>query len=631
VLLLVGLVAAAFSPVRNAGYLALDDPDYVTENDTVRAGLHPRGLAWALTTFSAANWHPLTWVSHMLDVTLFGPGPEPAHRVNVALHAATAALLLLLLARLTGARGASLATAALFAVHPLRVESVAWIAERKDLLAGLLGVLTLLAYARHVRRPGPGRLGAVAALFVLGLMAKPMLVTLPLLMLLLDWWPLGRLRAARPGEAAPGAPGPGRLLLEKAPLLLLSAGSSVITFAAQRAGGAMASADVFPPGVRLANACVAYAAYLGKALWPHGLIPFYPHPGLVLTPREVAGSLALLAGLTAVAVAARRRRPWLLVGWLWFLGMLVPVIGLVQVGLQGMADRYSYLPLVGPCAALAWETRARLGRAGRGRGRAGAAAAGAVAVLAVMTWRQAGYWQATVPLYDRVIAVDPRNYLAYNVLGKEYLRRGETARARGLLEASLALRPGFLPARYNLGLALAATGEPDAAVREFSAVILADPDDAESRFNRGKLLLRSGRPAAALPDFDAAAARAPGRAQVHFSRGLALARLGRHAEAAAAFEAAAALEPRSAETQYNLGRALDEAGRTAEAEERYRRALALDPGLAAAHNMLGVLLARQGRLEEGASHFREAVRLDPADAAARANLDRAAGTPGRGR
>jgi tetratricopeptide (TPR) repeat protein len=455
-------------------------------------------------------------------------------------------------------------------------------------------------------------------------MVKPMLVTLPFVLLLLDWWPLGRLHPS-PG-APPHTPRRGRLLLEKVPLLLLSAASSVVTFVAQQRGGTMAESSVFPLMVRLSNACVSYVSYLGKTIWPRDLIPFYPHPGFALTSAEVALAIALLTGLTATAVATRWRSPWLVIGWLWYLGMLIPVIGLVQVGLQGMADRYTYLPLIGPFVALCWEIRSWAERSTRGRCLAGTVAACALASLAFLTWHQSHYWKSTDTLFSHVAAVDPNNYLAFSVLGSEQLRHGEPSRAMTLLNKSLAIKPGYLPARYNLGLALAASGGKQAAIAQFSGLILANPTDAESLYNRGKLLLATGRPKEALQDFDGALAVSREHAQIHFSRGLALARLGRHEESAAAFREAAAIEPRSAETYYNLGQALDAAGRLPEAESNYRVALSLEPAFSEAHNMLGVVIAKQGRLLEATGHFREAVRLDPSNAGARANLDRAGAT-----
>ncbi|HEY6000299.1 MAG TPA: hypothetical protein VI078_13500, partial [bacterium] len=368
--LLAAATLAAFLPLLDAGFINLDDPTYVTENAHVRDGWSAAAARWALTGFDAANWHPLTWASHLTDVWLFGLRPAGHHATSLGLHALAAALLALALARLTGRVWPGTLAAALFALHPLRVESVAWVAERKDVLAGLLGAATLLLYARHVRRPSPRRLVAVTAAFALGLMAKPTLVTLPLLLLLLDWWPLGRLRAA---STAPRA----RLILEKAPLLALSAASCVVTYLAQARQGAMVGAEVFPIGDRALNALSSYGAYLGKTLWPAALAPFYPHRGAGLAPATALLLATLLAGICAAAWTLRRRCPWLLCGWLWFLGALVPMIGLVQVGLQGMADRYTYLPSIGLALASSWA----LLPPGAGGGRAGAARTAAAAVV----------------------------------------------------------------------------------------------------------------------------------------------------------------------------------------------------------------------------------------------------------
>jgi len=344
-LLAVG-TAAVYLPVRSFDFCGFDDDAYVSENALVRQGLTPRGVAWAFTTFRAANWHPLTWLSHMLDVSLFGMEPGAHHLVNVAFHAANAVLLFLVLRGMTGALWGSAAVAALFALHPLHVESVAWIAQRKDVLSAFFFLLMLSAYLRYARSPSRGRLAAVTALFALGLLAKPMLVTAPFVLLLLDFWPLGRFGGAHPDPGTlpaghPPAVGVRRAVLEKVPLFLLSALSSVVTVVAQSRGGAMVPADALPFGARAANALVACAAYLWKTFWPAGLAVYYPHTKGELPAWKIAGAAALLSALTGIAVREARRRPYLAVGWLWFLGMLVPVIGLVQVGGQAMADRYT--------------------------------------------------------------------------------------------------------------------------------------------------------------------------------------------------------------------------------------------------------------------------------------------------
>lgn len=524
---LVALTVAAFFPVLGAGFHYLDDPAYVTSNPQVLRGLSLEGLRWACTSFESANWHPLTWLSHMTDVSLFGLRAGAHHGMNLALHALAAALLLLALARLTGSLWPSFFVSALFAVHPLRVESVAWISERKDLLAGLLGMLTLLAYLRYARRPDTGRLLTVFAVFALGLTAKPTLVTLPFVLLILDWWPLGRLRYES-AFGAGSASGPGRrVILEKIPLLALSAAASVVTYLAQRQGQALVSADVFPLGMRIGNAFVSYVSYLGKLLWPHELIPFYPHPGPILSAGTVALAFALLVGITAVTLVFRRRRPWLIAGWLWYLGTLVPMLGLVQVGLQGLADRYSYIPCIGLCLAVVWEARSRTVSHLMSRRILVASAAGILLTLSLLTAQQSGYWKDTVTLLSRVIAVDPRNSFAFNMLGANYLARGETGRAVPLFAKALELRPGYSEARYNLGLALAETGRIDDALEQFTMVILFNQKDAEALYNRGRLLLERGKLEEALRDFDAALAASPGEPQICLARKHVLELLGR--------------------------------------------------------------------------------------------------------
>jgi hypothetical protein len=522
-LAIVALVAAtciSFSPVLRAAFINIDDPGYVTGNPQVLSGLRPKALLWAFTSFDAANWHPLTWLSHMTDVTLFGLHPGAHHGMNLAIHALAATLLLVGLVRMTGSLWPSFLAGALFALHPLRVESVAWVSERKDVLSALLWMLTLLAYLRHVRRPGPGRFLVVLAVFALGLMAKPTVVTLPLALLLLDWWPLGRFQ--RPLGEIPGRSTTRRLVVEKVPLLVLSTVSCVLTYLAQRRGGALVFSEHVPPAARVGNAIVSYVDYLGMMAWPRHLVPFYPHPGTTLSRAAIALSLILLIAATVVFWTSRRRHPWLIVGWLWYLGTLVPMLGLVQVGLQGMADRYTYLPGIGLAIALSGEAFSRVAPGTRRRGVLNAGALLTLAACSVLTWRQANLWRDTGTLLERTIAVDPRNYFAFNMLGANYLTQGETGKALPLFAKSLDLRPEYLAARYNLALALASSGRKDEALAQFTAVIRFNPKDAESLYNRGKLLLESGDAAAALRDFDAALAVAPDEPALHQVRAQAL-------------------------------------------------------------------------------------------------------------
>ncbi|MHB8834559.1 MAG: tetratricopeptide repeat protein [Candidatus Methylomirabilia bacterium] len=525
VLLLVGLTLTAFFPVKGAGFLNYDDPHYVTNNPIVLNGLRPEGIAWAFSTFDAANWHPLTWISHMFDVTLFGLQPGWHHLTNVALHAAAAALLFLVLRGLTGAPWPSFLAAALFAVHPLHVESVAWISERKDVLSGLLWMLTLSFYLRYVKKPGAGRYVLVFAVFLLGLLAKPMLVTLPFVLLLLDWWPLHRFHPAPPGSPeSPRAVAP-LLLLEKMPLLALSAVSCGITYFAQQRGGAMMLTELFPFWSRAGNAVVSYLGYIVKALLPVDLLPFYPHPGTSLPPAKVLLSLAVLGVISLLVFAVRQRRPWLALGWLWYLGTLVPVIGFVQVGRQAMADRYSYLPLIGLFVALAWEACSRAADRRRGPALLGVGAAAILAALTWLSWQQSSLWKNSVTLFTHVTRVDPRNFVAYNMLGADLLVRRDAIAAARLFRKALEINPLALEARYNLGLALAQAGETDAAIEQFTTVIGYEKGttrDAEALYNLGNLQLEKGLAEEALRNFDAAAAVNPGQPEIHVSRGRAL-------------------------------------------------------------------------------------------------------------
>ncbi len=581
-LLLMALTAAIYAPVARHGFINYDDTDYITQNPRVRAGLTLDNVRWAFTTGHVANWHPLTWLSHMLDVRLFGLWGGGHHLTSVALHALNAVLLLLVLRGLTGAPGVSLLVAALFVVHPLRVESVAWVAERKDVLAGFFWMAGLGAWVRYLRRPGAARYLAVGALLALGLMAKPTLVTFPLVLLLLDWWPLGRLG---PGADARRA---GKLALEKAPLLLLSAASAATTFLVQRSWGAMDSADLKSPAVRLANAAVSYLAYLARTVWPRGLSVFYPHPAGSLPWWQGWGAAAALAGATMAVLAARSRRPWLAMGWLWYLGTLVPMIGLVQVGSQRMADRYTYLPLIGPVLALVWWMAEEAGRRGLARS-AGWVGAAAVLVLALTARHQVGYWKDSETLFRHALAVTGDNIVA----------------------------------EHNLGNALAEQGRRQEAMTHYNQVVKARPWDSGIYNNIGYLLVNMGRPAEAEENYRKALGLNAANALAHNNLGIVLGMTGRHTEAVGEFREALRLRPEYAEARLNLGSALGLLGNLTQAVIEIREALRLDPWMAVGHNNLGAFLARQEKWNEAAAEYREALRLDPGYRDARTNLEEA--------
>jgi len=585
---LVALVLAVFGRTLGDGWLNFDDDAYVTENPLVRGGLSAAGVAAAFRTVHTFTWHPLTTVSHMLDVELFGLDPWGHHLGNVLLHAATAVATFLVLRSLTGAFWRSALVALLFAVHPLRVESVAWISERKDVLSGLLFVLTLGAWGRYARARAPGAPGApppvgryalALACFALALLAKPMVVTLPFVLLLLDAWPLGRL--GQPGRPLAHA---GALVVEKLPFLALAGAVVAITLSTQE--GAMTAAETLTLGQRLANAVVAYAVYARQLVLPTGLALVYPHPRGGLPAWEVGLAGLVLAAVTALAFVQRRRRPFLLVGWLWFVGMLVPVIGLVQVGVQAHADRYTYLPHLGLLVMVVWGAGSAWPALERDRRLAAAVAAPAALALAALAWTQAGRWETSESIWRHTLACTSGNPVAHAQLGVALAADGRVDEAVAHYRAAIELQPDYATPRYNLGTVLADRGDLDGAIEQF-------------------LLAIEGR-----PDY----------AKAHNNLGAALGARGRTDEALVALRCAVALEPGYVEARVNLASALAGVGRTGEAIDAYREALRLDEASAKAHAGLGIALGSLGRVSEAIPHFRRAAELQPGSTTAHANL-----------
>jgi len=557
--LLVAGTLLVFSPVADNGFICLDDGKYVTGNSHLRGGFTRENLEWAFTTFHAANWHPITWLSHLADVRLFGLNPAGHHLTSLLVHAANVLLVFLVLGRLTGSRWRSGLAAALFAVHPLHVESVAWISERKDVLSAFFWMSTLVAYTRYARSPGLKRYGLTALVFALGLMAKPMLVTLPFILLLLDWWPLGRALRPAAGERRQG-PAAARfpwlpLVLEKVPLFVLAAASCAVTLRAQQEGWMVKSVKSYPIGVRLANALWSYLRYLGKVVYPANLGIPYPHPGASLPVWQAVVALLILLCLTGGAVRTRRQRPSVLVGWLWFLGALVPVIGLVQVADQAMADRYMYLPLLGLLLAVVWSLPAV---AVDKRYRAAAIVAGGAVILAVlgtMSRAQVRLWRDDITLFSRTIQVTPENALAHYNLGTGLARQGNAAAAIRHFREALRMRADFAEAHYNLARALEETGEYDEALGQYRDAVRIMPDYPYALNNLGGALSRSGR----------------------------------IAEAVTWYEKALLLTPEDPELLYNLGTVLSRKGDFAAAAARYAQALRIRPDYAAAARALRAL------------------------------------------
>ncbi|MCG6895267.1 MAG: tetratricopeptide repeat protein [Desulfobacteraceae bacterium] len=489
------LILLAFLPVLDNGFVHYDDDLYITQNERVQAGLSWEGLLWSLTTTHAANWHPLTWLSHMADVELFGLDPAGHHWTSLVLHIINVFLLFFVLREMTGDSLPSLAVAALFAVHPLHVESVAWISERKELLSALFGLLSLLFYARYVHRGGRLRYAAALTAFALSLTAKPMLVTLPFVLLLLDWWPLGRVAGgAVPADTGRSVDGRswGFLLVEKAPWLTLSAASSFMTLWAQHSGGAIAPTNLFPPLTRLANAVYSYGLYMIKTIWPSPLAFFYPHPGRPPLVQVLVIGVAL-AALTGLAYRLRLDRPYLTIGWLWFLGMLVPVIGLVQVGVQAMADRYTYMPLTGLFIAIVWILRDWAGEERIRRRLVFAFLAAAILAMVPLTRSQVRTWKNDFTLNRHAIEVVDGNYVAHHNLAVLLFSRGYLDAAIGHYRKALAFHPRDAKSHNHLAVALAQKGAFKAAELHFQEAIHIDKNYVGAYINLGVLMSEMGR------------------------------------------------------------------------------------------------------------------------------------------
>ena len=590
-------IFAVYWQVWDHSFVNYDDTLYVTKNPHVQDGLTFKDITWSLTATHAGNWHPLTWLSHMLDCQLYGMNPGWHHFSSLLFHTANALLLFLALNRMTGRLWRSAFVAGLFALHPLHVESVAWVAERKDVLSTFFLFLTLLSYIWYVERPGFYRYLLVILCFVLGLMAKPMVVTLPFVLLLLDYWPLGRLPVGRLQGASLPATDPlvpsrnvvshaRSLLWEKIPFFTLAAVSSVITYVAQNSHNAVKTLIKFPLEYRLANGLVSYTNYLAKMVWPKDLAVFYPHPGqsLPIWQAVLAGLILLIISIAVIRLG--RRYPYLPVGWLWYVGTLVPVIGLVQVGAQAMADRYTYVPLIGLFFMIAWGVADLLGSRRYGKPALAVTATLLLSALMVCTTMQVSYWKNSLTLFEHTLRATSHNSQIHNNLGNVLTQQGKLQEAISHYTKALEISPNYAEAQINLGVALTRQGRLKEAIKYYSAALQLKSNSAELHNNLGVALFGLGDIPGAIKNY----------------------------------LAAVQLKPDYAEAHNNLGNALARLGKLVEAETHYSKALEIRADYPEAHNNLGAALARQGRLNEAIAHFSEAVRLAPDFAQARANL-----------
>jgi len=563
-LLIFGVVAAVYAPAIGHPFSDYDDDYYVTENPHVRAGLSWQTVGWAFSSGENANWHPLTWISHELDVELFGLQPRGHHVTSVLLHALNAVLLFVLVLLATGRFGPSLLLSLLFGLHPIQVESAAWVAERKNVLSTFFFSLTLGSYGWYVRRPSSWRYAAVLLFFACGLMSKPMLVTLPFVLLLLDYWPLERIRDNNSFLSR---------IREKLPLLLLSFVSCVITYEVQRAGHAFHPATQFPLDVRLENAILAYALYLRKAVWPAGLAVFYPHPGRNISGLQIGISVCALSLITFL-VARMRRRKYLLMGWLWFLGTMIPVIGIVQVGDQAMADRYAYIPLIGVLLAIVFLLADYLPALKLPKAVIGGLAASVLMAYSFASIRQIGYWSSSEDLWTHALAVTANNSLAHRKLGWDRLSSGDPEGALDHFRRAAEISPNDATNHVNLGLCLDGNHAREAAIAEFRKAIslTSDPEQLASAYtDLGIDLDGIGSTAEAQDSYNHALQFNPRMFNAYFDRGLLFEKQGQMELAIQDYQRAVQLQP-SLQSYLQLSQALQQLNRAPEAQLYYEKA-----------------------------------------------------------
>ena len=616
ILLLIAIFVLAYAPATNFPFVNFDDNEYVTDVPQIQQGLSWDSFMWAMTTMEAAFWHPLTWLSHILAYQLFGLNPAGHHLTSLLLHLANVLLLFGVLHQMTGAVWRSALVAALFALHPLNVESVAWVAERKNVLSTLFWLLTMAAYVGYVRKPVWQRYVGMMGIFVLGLMAKPMLVTLPCVLLLLDYWPLGRL-GKEWREFRMRLP---RLVVEKLPLFIPVAVVSVLAIQAQSRAGALSSWEGLPLGTRVANAVLSYGLYLKKMVWPTDLAVFYPHPGNSWEIGSVALAVLLLGGISLGVWWQGRSYRYLVVGWLWYVGTLFPVSGLIQVGSHAMADRYAYVPLMGLFIMLIWGVAEMTERVRLRREWLVGAVLCLLVALTVLTRVQLSYWKSTTRLFEHALLVTSHNHLAHNALSVEYMEEKEFGKAIEHLAQALIMYPRYADAHNNLGLALVRQDRLEDAKHHYLQAIQIAPNSYAAHNNLGLTLLTTEKVDEAIDHFSRALALNPYYAEAHNNLGTAKLKKGHRTEAMESFRKAAELRPSFAEAYYNVGTELLNLGHLEEAKEQFLAALEADPDCLDAYVNLGVLLRRQGRVDDAIALYLMALELDPNHAETHNNL-----------
>jgi protein O-mannosyl-transferase len=616
------ITALLYFPSLKSDFVNYDDPDYVTSNSQIQKGLTADSIRWAFTTGHASNWHPLTWLSHMLDYQLYGLKPMGHHATNLIFHTANVLLLFWVLWRLTKNVWPSAIVAALFAWHPLHVESVAWVSERKDVLSIFFWLLTMWAYAEYVRtaKSGEGRsklfYGLSLVAFALGLLSKPMLVTLPCVLLLLDYWPLNRLNFDK--ESRRAWP---KILLEKLPFLILAIVHSRVTFLVQKKGGAVSSFETIALGERISNAFVSYLRYVGKMVLPVNLSILYPHPHPAKWPLLlVITSVAFVFGMSVLAAYWGRKSRYLFVGWFWFLGTLVPVIGLVQVGIQAMADRYSYIPHVGLFIVLAWGVMELTANWKQQKEILVLGSTVMLLACLALTYNQISYWHDSITLFTHATQVTKNNYLAYNNLGHWLDNKGQSDEALENYRKSIEINPNYDEAQNNIGYVLAKKGKPEESIPYYFASLRLNPNRAEVHNNLGNAYADLGKLDEAIAEYQAALKINANYAEAYNGIGISLAKKGDLAGATHWLTEAIRLNPRNVSSHSNLGNVHAMQGKFDLAAAEYKLVLEQNPDDAMTHNNLANILSEQGKLDEAITQYKCALKLKAENPEANYNL-----------
>ena len=607
---------AVYWPVKNHEFIKYDDDKYITDNRNVQSGLNPESIRWAFTTGHASNWHPVTWMSHELDCQIFDLNAGAHHMVNVFFHIMNTLLLFVVLKRMTKAIWPSAFVAALFGLHPLHVESVAWAAERKDVLSTFFWMLTMWAYVRYAEHPKVTRYLLALLFFVIGLMAKPMLVTLPFVLLLLDYWPLERMRFGKlineekqknPIQQKPVL----HLLIEKIPFIFFSIVSSVVTFIVQHRTGAVQTIEAIDIKSRVGNAVVAYIGYIEKMIWPDNLAVLYPHPGGSLSMSKVAGCGLLLILLSACFIFLARRHKYLIVGWLWYIGTLVPVIGLVQVGVQAMADRYTYIPMTGLFIIIAWGASDLFRSLPYRKFILGFCAVAILSAITVKTSQQLKYWQNSETLFQHTLSVTKNNYVMQNNYANYLMSMGKLNDAVEHFNESLKIKPRAAKVHNNLGNALSKLGKIDDATEQYRTALSLEPDFSDAHYNLAIVLSKQNKIEEAIKEYRQSLRLDPGNVDALSNLGFELAQQGKNEEAIELYNKALAIEPENIITHGRLGLALAAAGKIDEAIQEFRIVLKARPDDAEMRCNLGILLEKEGKTAEAIEQYRLALQIAP--------------------